>query len=73
MIDHQQDIQPALVLECWNSWVRVLFSETGEIRWVNLDETEFEPLEPEGSGSEPDSATGRTASGSTASSGRLSP
>jgi hypothetical protein len=47
VIEHQNELRAALVLECWNSWVRVLFSETGEVRWVNLAETDFELLDDE--------------------------
>ena len=36
--------QPALVLARWNSWVRVWLPASGEIRWVDLGETAFEPL-----------------------------
>jgi hypothetical protein len=32
-----------LVIERWNSWVRVLDPESGTTRWVNLAETQFEP------------------------------
>lgn len=31
-----------LVVERWNSWVRVLDPQSGATRWVNLAETEFE-------------------------------
>ena len=40
-------VRPALVLDRWNSWVRVLFPETGETRWVDLTQTGYEPLAPE--------------------------
>ena len=45
---------PALVLERWNSWVRVFLPQNGEIRWVNLQEIGYEPLPegPEGAGSD---------------------
>jgi hypothetical protein len=36
---------PALVLQRWNSWVRVYLPETGEVRWVDLSSTPHEPLE----------------------------
>lgn len=38
---------PALVLQRWNSWVRVYLPETREVRWVDLSEATYEPL-PEG-------------------------
>lgn len=31
-----------MVVERWNSWVRVLDPESGATRWVNLAETQFE-------------------------------
>jgi hypothetical protein len=31
-----------MVVERWNSWVRVLDPESGATRWVNLAETHFE-------------------------------
>ena len=33
-----------LVVDRWNSWVRVLFPETGETTWVDLSETDYRPL-----------------------------
>lgn len=36
---------PALVLQRWNSWVRVYLPETGEVRWVDLSSTPYEPME----------------------------
>lgn len=36
---------PALVVERWNAWVRVWIPDTGELRWINLDEAPYELLE----------------------------
>ncbi len=36
-----------LVVQRWNSWVRVLDTESGLTRWVNLAETRFEPASPD--------------------------
>ena len=36
---------PALVLERWNSWVRVFLPATSEVRWVNLQESGYEPMD----------------------------
>lgn len=41
--------RPALVLDRWNSWVRVYLPETGETRWVDLGQTQFTPLTASGS------------------------
>ena len=42
----QAPVQGAvLVLQRWNSWVRVYDPETGETAWVDLGETEYEPVE----------------------------
>lgn len=38
---------PALVLQRWNSWVRVYLPETREVRWVDLSEMGYAPL-PDG-------------------------
>jgi hypothetical protein len=32
----------ALVIQRWNSWVRVLWPATGETRWVDLSAERFE-------------------------------
>ena len=32
----------ALVIQRWNSWVRVLWPSTGETRWVDLGEEGYE-------------------------------
>lgn len=37
--------QRALVLDRWNSWVRVWLPELGEVRWIDLGESEFEPMD----------------------------
>lgn len=34
----------ALVVQRWNSWVRVYYPDTDESEWVNLAEVEFEPV-----------------------------
>ncbi|MDP6838709.1 MAG: hypothetical protein QF724_07220 [Planctomycetota bacterium] len=39
-----QEEAPALVLERWNSWVKVYLPQTEETRWVNLDEVDHRPL-----------------------------
>lgn len=44
---------PALVVDRWNSWVRVWFPDTGDLAWINLDEHPFEKLSDS-----PDEATG---------------
>ena len=36
----------ALVLERWNSWVRVWLPHTGETVWVDLDQQDFEVMAP---------------------------
>lgn len=36
--------EPVLVVDRWNSWVRVMFPDTGETTWVDLAETAYEPL-----------------------------
>ncbi len=36
---------PVQVVDRWNSWVRVLFPETGETTWVDLSETDYRPLD----------------------------
>ncbi|MAF65814.1 MAG: hypothetical protein CMJ84_09175 [Planctomycetes bacterium] len=36
--DGEPQQQRALVLEHWNSWVRVWLPATGETRWVDLEE-----------------------------------
>jgi len=36
---------PALVVERWNAWVRVWIPDTGELRWIHLDEEPYELLE----------------------------
>ena len=33
-----------LVVDRWNSWVQVLFPETGETTWLDLSETPYQPL-----------------------------
>jgi|GEM_PF-3486105 len=38
------EARPALVLQRWNSWVRVYLPESGELRWVDLREARYEPL-----------------------------
>jgi len=35
--------QPALVLQRWNSWVRVFLPQTGETRWVDLERANHRP------------------------------
>ncbi|MFT7670714.1 MAG: hypothetical protein ACI8X5_003425 [Planctomycetota bacterium] len=35
---------PALVLQRWNSWVRVYLPDTRETRWVDLGESGYEPM-----------------------------
>ncbi len=39
-----------LVLQRWNSWVRVLDPATDETQWVFLGETEYERVEAESTG-----------------------
>lgn len=34
----------ALVIQRWNSWVRVLWPASGETRWIDLAEEGFEVL-----------------------------
>jgi hypothetical protein len=46
-IEAPTNATPALVLERWNSWVRVFLPETQETRWVNLQEHEYDSLEDE--------------------------
>jgi hypothetical protein len=41
----EREQAPALVVDRWNSWVRVWFPDSGDMHWVNLDETEYEPLD----------------------------
>jgi hypothetical protein len=36
---------PALVLERWNSWVRVFLPDSGEIRWVDLGQVAFDSMQ----------------------------
>ncbi len=43
-----QPAQRVQVVERWNQWVRVRFAETGEEAWVDLAETPFAPISPEG-------------------------
>ena len=38
-----------LVTSRWNSWVRVLYTETGETTWVNLEQVDFETVPATGS------------------------
>jgi hypothetical protein len=49
MTTHREDppSSPALVLQRWNSWVRVYLPDTREVRWVDLTEVGYEPM-PEG-------------------------
>ena len=46
-IEAPTNATPALVLERWNSWVRVFLPETQETRWVDLQEHEYSSLEDE--------------------------
>jgi hypothetical protein len=48
MSDPQPEPQaePALVLERWNSWVKLYFPASGGTGWVNLGDREWERLEP---------------------------
>ena len=43
---------PALVLERWNSWVRVYLPDTGETRWVDLGEVAYERMDAPPSGAQ---------------------
>lgn len=43
---------PALVLERWNSWVRVYLPDSGETRWVDLGGTAFQRMDGPPSGSD---------------------
>lgn len=44
-IDAPTNASPALVLQRWNSWVRVFLPETQETRWVDLTEHEYVPID----------------------------
>lgn len=37
-----------LVLERWNSWVRVFDPQEGVARWIDLGATDFEPVVDDG-------------------------
>ena len=41
----QTQHEPAMVLERWNSWVRLYFPSSGGSGWINLDEVEYEILQ----------------------------
>lgn len=41
----QPQHEPAMVLERWNSWVRLYFPSSGGTGWINLDEVDYEILE----------------------------
>ncbi len=41
--------QRVQVIERWNQWARVLFAESGETAWVDLEETPYSPA-PRGTG-----------------------
>jgi len=43
---------PALVLQRWNSWVRVFLPDSGETRWVDLGETAFQRMDTPPTGSD---------------------
>ena len=42
--EQQPECAPALVVDRWNSWVRVWFPDSGDLTWINLDEHRFEVL-----------------------------
>jgi hypothetical protein len=42
--EEPQEETPALVLERWNSWVKVFLPQTEETTWVNLDEVGHRPF-----------------------------
>lgn len=41
----QPQHEPAMVLERWNSWVRLYFPSSGGSGWINLDEVDYEILD----------------------------
>jgi hypothetical protein len=41
----QPQHEPAMVLERWNSWVRLYFPSSGGTGWINLDEVDYEVLD----------------------------
>ncbi len=44
-IDAPSNATPALVLERWNSWVRVFLPATQETRWVDLQKHSYAPTD----------------------------
>jgi len=41
----QPQHEPAMVLERWNSWVKLYFPSSGGTGWINLDEVDYEVLD----------------------------
>jgi hypothetical protein len=41
----QPQPEPALVLDRWNSWVRLYFPSSGGTGWINLAEVDYELLD----------------------------
>jgi hypothetical protein len=41
----EPETQAALVLERWNSWVKLYFPSSGGTGWINLGEADYEVLD----------------------------
>ena len=48
----QEERERALVLDRWNSWVRVWLPDSGEVRWIELEPEAWEALEARAPGAD---------------------